>query len=719
MNFLTELPELILRWSHVMLGILWMGNSFFFNWMHANLKPPEKKREDVESELWMIHGGGLFHVEKRDLDPGDIPQPIHWFKWESYSTWISGILLLCVVYYFSGGIYLGGPSSTLPAWAQSGLGILALILGWGLYDLVWRSPLLRRNQPMAIALSLVFLLAMILLLQNIFLGRGAFMHIGALLGTLMAGNVFFHIIPSQHQMMSAVLNGNQADPRLATHASTRSLHNNYMSFPVIFLMIASHFPSAYTGEQSWMILLVLILSSALIRHFLNIRGSYPSWLQSAALTGFFALLIIATLLHNGSISQTGSIFMKWQALGTEWLNLLIRWSHVMIGILWIGNSFFFTWLIRSMRKPTRDDGARGEVWMLHGGGFYRVQSKELTPGNIPKVLHWFMWESYSTWITGFLLLIVVYYLSDGVFLLDPEVSSLTLPYAIVLSLATLIIGWLVYDNIWKSSLGQNQKGAIALCLLLLMLTTLILVSLLSARAAFIHVGVLLGTLMAANVFFHIIPSQRKMFASVKNGQEMDQKVSKHAKARSLQNHYMTFPVLFIMISNHFPGHYGHEWNWLILWVLILLSMGFKHLLNIPSQLRDWAGSNFCIGDDRHAMTGDMLVVGVLFLCAVASFVALSPSQSQRPMDLENTINYKQAQAILAFRCLSCHSTNPTDHSAPVPSGIFFDSRGEIEKLSARIQARAVLTRTMPPGNKTAMTLEERELLGQWIRNLNP
>jgi len=719
MSFLSEIPELILRWSHVMLGILWMGNSFFFNWMHSNLKPPEEKKEDVESELWMIHGGGLFHVEKRELDPGDLPEPIHWFKWESYSTWISGILLLCIVYYFSGGIHLGGPSSSLPAWIQAGQVILVLILGWGCYDMLWRSPL-RKSQPIAIVISLLFLFAIILLLQNLFLGRGAYMHVGALLGTLMAGNVFFHIIPSQNQMMDAILRGSHADPRLAGHAATRSLHNNYMSFPVIFLMISSHFPSTYTGEQSWIVLLVLILSSALIKHFLNIREAFPSWLQYSLLTGVFALLIVIAVFYNGTDSQAASHFANWQALGTEWLNLLIRWSHVMIGILWIGNSFLFTWLIRSMRKPIHNDGAKGEVWMLHGGGFYRVQTKELTPGNIPKILHWFMWESYTTWITGFILLIVVYYLSGGVFLIDPEVSSVSLPYAIALSLSTLIVGWLIYDNLWKSRLGQNKTAAVAVSLFLLMITAIILTALLSSRAAFIHIGVLLGTLMAANVFFHIIPSQRKMFADVSAGQEANPEISKHAKSRSLQNHYMTFPVLFIMISNHFPGIYGHSWNWVILFALILLSMGFKHLLNIPEQVLDLARKEFGLNDQRPAMTGDLIAVWVLLFCVITSVAVLAPGIRHRPQssDLDSGVTYKKARAILSSRCQTCHSANPSDRSAPVPSGIFFDSQEEIHKLSSRIRARAIQTRTMPPGNKTGMTLEERQQLGKWIRSLN-
>jgi uncharacterized membrane protein len=253
----------------------------------------------------------------------------------------------------------------------------------------------------------------------------------------------------------------------------------------------------------------------------------------------------------------------------EWLNLLIRWVHVFAGILWIGATYHFSWLDRQLNlaASSAPPGSPGLVWMVHSGGFYLVE-KQKVPKLMPSKLHWFKWEAATTWLSGFLLLVVVYYVGGGI-LVDDTISRITVNQAIALGLALLVVGWFAYDALWLSPLGKNEVAGAAVCYCLLVAVAYGLTHLYSGRAAYLHVGALMGTLMAANVWVRILPAQRQLVAALNAGKEPDLSLGERAKQRSKHNTFMIVPVVFIMISNHFPATYGSDWSWAILGVLVL------------------------------------------------------------------------------------------------------------------------------------------------------
>ncbi len=270
---------------------------------------------------------------------------------------------------------------------------------------------------------------------------------------------------------------------------------------------------------------------------------------------------------------------------SEWLNLVLRWTHLVAGISWIGSSFYFMWLDSHLEAPDKpSDTLAGSLWMVHSGGFYRVEKRYLAAGQVPANLHWFKWEAAFTWLSGFSLLVLVYYL--GGTMVDASNSSLGEGTAALIGIAGLIAGWLVYDLIWMG-LGQWPKLAAVVSVALLVASTFALTQVFSGRAAYIHVGALLGTLMVANVWVRILPAQRQMIAATQAGQARDMTLARRAKLRSVHNNYMTLPVLFIMVSNHFPSTYGHGWNWLILSVLMLAGAGVRHYLNAQNRSALW------------------------------------------------------------------------------------------------------------------------------------
>ncbi len=385
----------------------------------------------------------------------------------------------------------------------------------------------------------------------------------------------------------------------------------------------------------------------------------------------------------------------------ELLDLLVRWVHLIAGIMWVGNSMLFNWLDRNLVKtPDAKDDVEGEMWMLHSGGFYHVVKQQLSPGQMPSILHWFKWQSYSTWISGIFMLAIVYYMGDGAFMVDPSVSAISPNVAIAVGIGALVGGWLVYDLLWRSPLGKGRT-AVALSLALAGGIVFLLTSLLSGRAAYIHVGAMLGTLMAGNVFFHIIPSQRQLVAAVEGGQKPDPAIAWQAKKRSIHNNYMTFPMLFIMVSNHFPGTFAQQFNWLILGVIIVAGATVRHWLNIRFNFPQW----------RPALAATLVVAVVLL------FGLMQPRKApSRHEDASHApVAFAQARAVIDLRCASCHSAKPTDPSfLQAPAGVAFDTPEQIMRFAERIKVRAVLSQSMPLANKTAMTPDERTLLGHWI-----
>jgi uncharacterized membrane protein len=389
----------------------------------------------------------------------------------------------------------------------------------------------------------------------------------------------------------------------------------------------------------------------------------------------------------------------------EWLNLLIRWAHVVAGIMWIGESFYFMWLDKAFEPlATKVDGIVGEVWMTHGGNFYRVEKRLIAPGGMPKKLHWFKWEATATWATGFLLLTVLYYFTGGVYLLDPAVSKITPGEGAALGLAILAGGWLVYDFVWASPLGNVKSLALALCYALLGGVAYALTHLFSGRAAFIHIGALLGTIMVLNVWVRILPAQRKMIAASLEGRTPDFTLGARAKIRSTHNSYVTLPVIFIMISNHFPSTYQNPLAWLVLGLLIVLGALVRHLMLVKNERSPLVAS-----------FAGLTLLSLIILTAPGGASVLFASPEHRA---GGTATFAEAHAIIERRCLPCHSTHPADTSfGPSPGGVSFETPERIQLLAPRIKFRAVESKSMPLANKTGITDQERATLGRWADSL--
>jgi len=328
-----------------------------------------------------------------------------------------------------------------------------------------------------------------------------------------------------------------------------------------------------------------------------------------------------------------------------WLAVLARFVHVLAAIMWIGNSLLFTWMELNLLKPRKGDDADllGTLDMLHGGGVFHLEKKVLHPGRIPVPLHWFMWQSYTTWISGFVLLLTLYHTGGGALFLDPSKSSLPGWGAVLLSLGGLAVGWLIYDAIWRSPLKNLPKVTIPLCLALLLTAAWLYNLVFNGRAVFLQIGAMMGTMMSANVFFHIIRNQRKFMAALEAGQSHDVNLGKAAKFRSLHNHYMTFPVLFLMLSAHFPQLTSAEWNVPILGVLIVGLMFIKFLMNSRYTFSDWL----------PALGGTFL-----FGCA-AIFVLLSLPGVMRPAAGDQLVGAGR-KLFVSQGCGACHMQGSAD-----------------------------------------------------------
>ncbi len=385
----------------------------------------------------------------------------------------------------------------------------------------------------------------------------------------------------------------------------------------------------------------------------------------------------------------------------EWLNLALRWLHLVVGIAWIGTSLYFMWLDAALEPPaTARPGLDGELWMVHSGGFYRVEKLRLGPGELPRVLHWFRWEAALTGISGVLLLVVVYYLAGGVFLVQPG-GPLGRAPAAAAGLGLLVLGWLVYDGLWRSVLARDHPAAAtALSYLLVVGAGWAATRLLSGRAAFLHVGAMLGTLMVANVWMHIVPAQREMITATRAGRTPDWRLGEHAKRRSAHNSYMTFPVIVMMVSHHYPSLYGHPLNWLLLALLIAVGGGIRHVM-------------IALEHRRPARWTWAPVAASLLALLYLTWPTRSPTTTGAPH--RGAVPFSVARGIVDLRCLSCHSARPTDDVfRAAPNGVAFDTPESIRHRAEVIKLRTVTTPTMPPGNKTGLTDEERRLLGRWI-----
>lgn len=388
----------------------------------------------------------------------------------------------------------------------------------------------------------------------------------------------------------------------------------------------------------------------------------------------------------------------------EWLNLIIRWMHLIAGISWIGSSFFFMWMDSHLEEPKerndRKKDVEGELWMVHSGGFYLVEKYLIKPGWVPEKLHWFKWEATFTWITGFFLLGIVYYMGGGLYLIKPE-SGISSGVATGIGLGVLAGSWLVYDLMWKYVFADNAKVGSVVSFAMAMAIAYGLSFVFSGRGMFIHIGAMFGTLMVANVWMRILPAQQKMIDATQRGEVPDYTPGKRAKQRSVHNNYMTFPVLFIMLSNHFPSTYGHTHNWLILAGIIVCGAGIRHFMNVKTPFSKVALVSSIAG-----------LFGLFFYTAPP---AQAPAAASSQGVAAEKVDFAQVQTIMQNRCTTCHAAKPTDEVfKTAPQGAMFDTPAQIKGYADKIKARAVDSETMPLGNKTGMTKEERKLLGLWI-----
>ena len=386
----------------------------------------------------------------------------------------------------------------------------------------------------------------------------------------------------------------------------------------------------------------------------------------------------------------------------DWLNLLVRWLHMIAGSAWIGASFYFIWLDNHLEEPRDPDDTRigvgGEVWSVHGGGFYHAQKYKVAPPFIPETLHWFKWEAYSTWISGMFLLVLVYWYGAQVYLIDPAVLELSPLAAVGIAAGIIVASWFVYDLLCRSRLGDNERVFAIVLFVLVGILAWGLCKLFSGRGAYIHFGAVLGTIMVANVFFVIIPGQRRMVTAAERGEQPDANDGIKAKQRSVHNTYFTLPVLFVMTSNHYAMTYSHQYNWAI---LIAISLA-------GALIRIY----FVARHSGRASPVPLVIAGIL-LAGVAALIAPQAGAASG-----ESVAFADVRTVVQHRCTTCHSAQPTHPAFPAaPGGVEFDTDQQIVAEALRIHQQTVTTRVMPIGNLTNITDEERDIIDRWYLEL--
>lgn len=377
--------------------------------------------------------------------------------------------------------------------------------------------------------------------------------------------------------------------------------------------------------------------------------------------------------------------------------------------MWIGNSMLWNWIDRNLEKQHAGLSrlTQGKIFMVHSGAFYEMEKKLLEPGALPANLYWFKWQNGITWMTGIALLVVVYFGNGASFLIDPSVAKLAPSVAISLSVGSLLVAWIVYDGLWSSYGEANPRVATVLSIAMLFGAIFGFAQVFSGRAAFIQTGVMIGTLMTGNVWMVIMPSQRSLIEATKSGKEQDPTLSIRAKQRSIHNNYLTFPLLFIMLSNHFSSATTGKLNWLVLIAVMIGGAGVRHFMNIRYR-----------GEGKQLATGAWLApafgmagIGIVGLLAIPHFATKPLPKIDKP------IAFERAHEIIRKRCLPCHSESPTDPTwTTAPQGVKFDLPLQIEIMAPRIYQKAVKEGVMPLNNKTLMTDDERAELGNWIEH---
>jgi uncharacterized membrane protein len=454
-----------------------------------------------------------------------------------------------------------------------------------------------------------------------------------------------------------------------------------ISFCLVGVFVASRIKKEYAGNPAH--------DNEKDKDLVANMSFFSKWLLFIA--SFFLVAYLISLKVQGT---------PWQGHLMEWMDLIIRWLHIIFGIAWIGASFYFVFLENSLNRTegVRDELA-GDLWAIHGGGFYFLEKYKVAPKKMPAHLHWFKFEAYFTWLSGTCLLAVVYYFNAESFLLNPELPNMTPVIGIMIGVSSIIFSYVFYEMLStpKMLLPERRPVFFAIMFIFLVAMAYFLSIVFNPRAAYIHVGAIMGTMMVGNVFFCIIPAQKEMVFAALEGREPDGALGKKASYRSYHNNYFTLPVLFIMISNHFPTTFGNEHNVLILVLLGLAGAGIKHYHNT------W---------ERGAPTIWVVPVCISFVVAA---IFLTAPKSRADLLNDEKVSFSSVQPIIIQRCTPCHSKQCTDDVfIMAQGGVMFDTPAQIVQHKDRIMNRAVITKTMPQGNKTQITNEERKLIGTWI-----
>jgi len=392
----------------------------------------------------------------------------------------------------------------------------------------------------------------------------------------------------------------------------------------------------------------------------------------------------------------------------EWLAFAVRWLHVVTAIAWIGSSFYFIALdLGLVKRPGLPEGVSGEEWQVHGGGFYHIQKYMVAPASLPEHLTWFKWEAYFTWLSGFALLAIVYYAGADLYLVDRNVLDVSAPVAILISLASIGLGWLLYDALCKSRLGKSDTGLMLILYAILVAMSWGYTQLFTGRAAFLHLGAFTATIMSANVFLLIIPNQKIVVADLKAGRKPDPKLGAQAKQRSLHNNYLTLPVIFLMLSNHYPLAFGTQFNWVIASLIFIIGVLIRHYFNTLHARKGnphwtWAAAA-------------ILFVIIMWLSTVPAILTGERRISQNEERFVASAHFPAVRDTVMGRCAMCHSAEPGyDGIHAAPKGVLLDSEAGIAGHAREIYLQAGRSHAMPPGNVSGMTEDERRLLITWF-----
>jgi uncharacterized membrane protein len=391
---------------------------------------------------------------------------------------------------------------------------------------------------------------------------------------------------------------------------------------------------------------------------------------------------------------------------TEWLSLMVRWLHVVAGIAWIGSSFYFIHLDLSLKhRSGLPEGVKGDAWQVHGGGFYHMVKYLVAPTRMPDELTWFKWEAYATWLSGFALLVIVYYLGAELYLIDKSVLDLTASMAAAVAFGSLLLAWLFYEALCRSPLGRHEVALALVGYVFLVGLTYGFTHVFSGRGAFTQIGALIGTIMVANVFVIVIPNQKKTVAALIAGREPNPVWGEEGKQRSVHNNYLTLPVVFLMIANHYPLMFATRFNWLIVAIVLAIGPVIRHFFNSRHE-----------GKGSPWWTWGVAAAGMI---AVAWLSGAGPKDAATGARADR-VNVAEAHNVVLSRCSMCHMDGPLWPGVHgPPKGVLLDGPENIRRHAHLIEINAVRSDAMPPGNITEMTPQERGILAAWLAAAAP